>query len=287
MACKSKNLTKSLFILLFLAFPASALAVTPPIPAHPSQYVVDLAGVFDAQTRAQLNGMLNFLERRTTAQVVVLTIDSLDGEPIESFSHQTAVKWGIGQKGKDNGVLLTVAVKDHKYRIEVGYGLEGILPDSLVGSLGREYLVPNFKKGDFASGVIATVTEITKIIIAGQASGQAVEGTAPYHRETVPKKQPAMLNPLTLLLLIIFIMLLLAFLPLIRRSRQIGARGWSSDGVGDGWFAGWFAGFVINVIWAFLFRSSGGGGWSSGGGDSGGFSGGGGDFGGGGASGDW
>ena len=155
-------------ILLLWAYPALAPAVTPPIPAHPSQYVVDLAGVIDAATQARLNAMLHDLEAKTTAQVVVLTLKSLDGEPIENFSHQTAVKWGIGQKGKDNGVLLTVAVKDHKYRIEVGYGLESTLPDSLVGSIGRQYLVPNFRKGDYAGGIVAAVTEIVKIIIRRQ-----------------------------------------------------------------------------------------------------------------------
>ncbi len=141
--------------------------MTPPIPAQPPQYVVDLAGVLDAGTQDSLNARLKDLEAKTTAQVVVLTINSLDGEPIEDFSHQTAVKWGIGQKGKDNGVLITVAVKDHKYRLEVGYGLEAILPDSLVGSLGRQYLVPNFRKGDFAAGIVAAVTEIANKIAIG------------------------------------------------------------------------------------------------------------------------
>ncbi len=116
MAYKSKTFKTLLFILLLWACPALAAAVTPPIPAQPHQYVVDLAGVIDSGTQAKLNAMLHDLEAKTTAQVVVLTLKSLDGTPIEEFSHQTAVKWGIGQKGKDNGVLLTVAVKDHKYR---------------------------------------------------------------------------------------------------------------------------------------------------------------------------
>ena len=146
-----------------MASPALVEAVTPPLPAQPAQYVVDLAGVLDAGAQAQTQYQLKDLEAETTAQVVVLTLNSLEGEPIESFSHQTAVKWGIGQKGKDNGVLLTVAVKDHKYRIEVGYGLESTLPDSLVGSIGREYLVPNFRKGDYAGGIVAAVTEIINI----------------------------------------------------------------------------------------------------------------------------
>ena len=162
-------------ILLLWAYPALAPAVTPPIPAHPSQYVVDLAGVLDASTQARLNAMLHDLEAKTTAQVVVLTLKSLDGEPIENFSHQTAVQWGIGQKGKDNGVLLTVAVKDHKYRIEVGYGLESTLPDSLVGSIGRQYLVPNFRRGDYAGGIVAAVTEIANNI-SGARLGAGTSG---------------------------------------------------------------------------------------------------------------
>ena len=73
--------------------------------------------------------------------MVVLSINSLEGEPIEKFSLTTAEKWALGQKGKDNGVLITIAVQDRKYRIEVGYGLEAVLPDSLVGSIGRKCFV--------------------------------------------------------------------------------------------------------------------------------------------------
>ncbi|MCX5891243.1 MAG: TPM domain-containing protein [Deltaproteobacteria bacterium] len=259
MALKSNLLKRFLVLALFWLYPAFLPAVTPPVPAHPSQYVVDLAGVIDAPTEARLNAMLHDLEAKTTAQVVVLTIKSLDGEPIENFSHQTAVKWGIGQKGKDNGVLLTVAVKDKKYRIEVGYGLESTLPDSLVGSIGRQYLVPNFRQGDFAAGIVAAVTEITKTISGGKVGVPGTQSQPPYHWETVPKKPSKSLSPLTAILLTIFIIMLLVVIIL--------SRPWI-------WFfgGGWFSG----------------GGWSSGGGgDSGGFSGGGGDFGGGGASGDW
>ena len=162
MACNAKTCKNLLLILLLWAWPTLALGVTPPIPAQPHQYVEDLAGVMDNDTRVRLNAMLHELEVKTTAQVVVLTINSLEGEAIESFSHETAVKWGIGQKGKDNGVLLTVAVKDHKYRFEVGYGLEATLPDSLVGSLGRDYLAPNFRKGNFAMGIVTAITRWLK-----------------------------------------------------------------------------------------------------------------------------
>jgi uncharacterized protein len=267
MALNSPIFKTILITVLFWAYPLSLPAVTPPIPAQPSQYVVDLAGVIDAGTRARLNDMLKDLEAKTTAQMVVLTLNSLEGEPLESFSHQTAVKWGIGQKGKDNGVLITVAVKEHKYRIEVGYGLEGPLPDSLVGSIGRQYLVPHFRKGDYAGGIAAAVGEIAKTISRGAVGGQAGEvpggepgGTAPQ-AETPGGQQniPALL--FTIIFVIVGLGVFAFVIPrLIKRA---------SGGV---WFSG---------------GSSGGGGWSSSGGDSGGFSGGGGDFGGGGASGEW
>jgi len=260
MALKSNLLKRLLVFALFWLYPAFLPAVTPPIPAQPSQYVEDLAGVLNAETRARLNARLKDLEAATTVQVVVLTLNSLEGEPIESFSHQTAVKWGIGQKGKDNGVLITVAVKDRKYRIEVGYGLESILPDSLVGSLGREYLVLNFRKGDFAGGIVAAVTALADKISGGQVVSKADEGSPPHPATTVRQSgSPGSINPLTAVLLLIFILLIT--INIFRKARKGG---------GGGFF--WFGG--------------GGGGWSSGG-DSGGFSGGGGDFGGGGASGDW
>ncbi len=268
MACKSKPFRTLLFILLFWACPALVGAVTPPVPAQPHEYVVDLAGVLDASAKARLNAELKDLEAQTTAQVVVLTLNSLEGEPIETFSHQTAVKWGIGQKGKDNGVLLTVAVKDHKYRIEVGYGLESTLPDSLVGSIGREYLVPNFKKGDFAAGIMTAVTEIVKNIAAGKTEKAAREGELPNHGETALKKEIKTGDQIPKILFFIF----LAVLNVLFFAPRIWSRGKTKKRRGGSGF--WF------------FGGGGGGGWSSGGGDSG-FSGGGGDFGGGGASGDW
>jgi uncharacterized protein len=226
--------------------------------------VVDLAGVMDANSQARLNTMLRDLEARTTAQVVVLTLNSLEGEPIEDFSHQTAVKWGIGQKGKDNGVLLTVAVKDHKYRIEVGYGLEGYLPDSLVGSIGRQYLVPSLRQGDFAGGITAAVTEITNTISGGKGVGKTGGAAGGYHGETIPGKGMGHFN-LALILFIGFIIALLASIVF--------------SGSGGKFWLIWF-------LLQFFSGGGGGGGWSGGGGG-GGFSGGGGDFGGGGASGSW
>jgi uncharacterized protein len=151
-----------------------AHAVIPPIPSKPTQYVVDLADVIDENTELKLDAYLQELEQKTTAQVVVLTILSLEGESLEEFSISTANdKWKLGQKGKDNGVLIVISVQDKKYRFEIGYGLEGILPDSFVGSIGRKFLVPYFQKGDYSTGIYKT----TLAVINKIASAKGVEIT--------------------------------------------------------------------------------------------------------------
>src|SRR5208283_4772764 len=134
-----KKFTIAAFVFL-LAVVFNAFASTPQPPEIPRDYVVDLAGVVGSDAKNRLNASLQELEQKTTSQVLVLTVQSLDGESIEDFAFTTKEKWKLGQKGKDNGVLIVVAVRDRKYRIEVGYGLESVLPDSLVGTIGREYL---------------------------------------------------------------------------------------------------------------------------------------------------
>jgi uncharacterized protein len=162
-----KLIHKIFFFISFLTLISitTSYAVQPPIPRTPSRYVEDLAGIITDSIELQLNGHLQELEQKTTVQMVVLTIKSLEGESLEDLSIEIAHnKWKLGQKGKDNGVLLFVAVQDKKYRFEIGYGLEGILPDSLVGSIGRTYLVPYFRKGDYSTGIftasLAVISEI-------------------------------------------------------------------------------------------------------------------------------
>ncbi len=261
-----------LSLVIFFWFPQFSLAVSPPIPAQPAQRVMDLAGIIDPATRARLNARLKELEEKTTAQVVVLTLRSLEGESLEEFSHRTAVQWKIGQKGKDNGVLITVALVERKYRIEVGYGLEAVLPDSLVGSIGRERLAPHFRKGDYAGGISDAVAGIAQIIESGAQTPPGQSGRSPATSDTEATDWTIFLWvailpflwTLSLFLAIVFIFVLLwVVIKSMSRSRP-GASG------GGFWWGG-----------------SGGGGFGGGGGGDGGFSGGGGDFGGGGASGDW
>ncbi|MDA8388763.1 MAG: TPM domain-containing protein, partial [Nitrospiraceae bacterium] len=182
------------FALLF--FILSALLVLAPakkgfadtkfnLPAVPANYVVDLAGIINPAARQRLDGYLQELETKTTAQVIVLTVPDLNGQPIDDFSLSVAEKWKLGQKGKDNGALLLVALKERQYRFEIGYGLEGTLPDSYVGTLGREYLVPNFKRGDYSDGIELAVSAIVqkiagdaKVRISGLANAPAPLQTA-------------------------------------------------------------------------------------------------------------
>lgn len=164
-----KLTSKLAFIILLLAIiiTASSFAVQPPIPDKPFNHVVDLAGIIDENVEAGLNRYLLELEQKTTAQMIVLTITSLDGESIEDVSLSIAHdRWKLGQKGRDNGALLLVSLNDRKYRFEIGYGLEGVLPDSLVGSVGREYLVPYFRKGDYSSGIAAAALAVINEIAA-------------------------------------------------------------------------------------------------------------------------
>ena len=165
-----------MLLLILVLFSTSALsfAATPEPPAAPPDYVVDLAGIISGDMQRRLNGYLRELEQKTTAQMVILTVQSLDGEDMEGFSLRIAEKWKLGQKGKDNGVLLTVALKDRKYRFEIGYGLEQLLPDSLVGSLGRQYIVPNFKRGDYGSGIYGSTLVIVRTI--AEHEGVAISG---------------------------------------------------------------------------------------------------------------
>ncbi len=136
---------------------ASAAAASLP---RPSRFVEDRANVIDAQTEQRLLGRLQELEQKTTAQFIVLTVDTTGGVPIEQYALGLAESWKLGQKGKDNGLLLVVAVKDRKYDFETGYGMEEPLPDSFLGTVGRNQLVPHFKRGDYSRGIEEAVTTV-------------------------------------------------------------------------------------------------------------------------------
>ena len=111
-----------------------------------------------------LESQLAQLERDTGHQVAVLTVPTLDGEDIEGFSIRVAENWKIGKKGYDNGAILVVAIKDRRLRLEVGYGLEGILPDAIAKRVTADYIVPHFRQQDYAGGIVAGIAAVDKII---------------------------------------------------------------------------------------------------------------------------
>jgi uncharacterized protein len=281
-----------LFLCLLLV-PAPAWALDVPMLTG---RVVDLAHVLPAPTVEALTARLKTHEDSTSNQISVLVLPSLEGEPLESFSHRVATTWKLGQKGTDNGVLLLVAMKERKIRIEVGYGLEGTLTDARSAQIIRNEIVPRFRAGDVPGGVTAGVDAILKMIegtyqvsdkaapgldsdIMGQVVMAVIVGLVvglgfmSVHRLLgpvagtglsvllAPWLVPALITGGITLLLLIFL-----------GAAGAGGRGRGRHG-GDDWV--WYS------------SRSGGWGGSSFGNDSGGFGGGGGDFGGGGASGNW
>jgi len=250
------------FLLLCLvAFPATGLAVTPPIPASPPGQVIDLAGIIDSSQKEQLSRILHELEQKTSVQMVILTLTSLDGEDINTVSLRTAEQWQLGHKDKDNGLLFTVAVKDRRYRLETGYGLESMLPDSLLGTIGRQILVPYFKQGSYSMGIAAATGAIVDIL----AKHYQVEING---RDQLPRTRQQKTSPAASLMVLLLMLLLFAITAMAQRRnrRSAGRRGGAPIIFPMGW---------------------GSGGGFGGGGFGGGFGGGGGGFGGGGVSGGW
>ena len=235
-----------LVVLLQLVSFSTLMAI--PVPAL-SGRVNDYASMISAPVRADIEAKLQQLEVAESTQIVILTVPSLQGDPVEDFSIRVAEAWKIGHKGSDNGVLLIVSRDDHKVRIEVGYGLEGKLTDLLTGRIINGEIVPAFKAGKFDAGFTSGVASL---IAAVHGEYKAVP------KETKNSNKPSF-PLLTIILLVIY------FISQIFRGHRGGGT-MANGGLGGGFY---------------------GGGGNFGGGGGGGFGGGGGGFGGGGASGDW
>ena len=292
-----KLLSRIVTIILMIGFgifgtftPCRAVAV-PPLKG----YINDYANMMSPETRARLEQEIRAFERTDSTQIAILTVPSTEGDPIEDFSIRVAEKWKIGQKGKDNGIILVVAEKDRKLRIEVGRGLEGKLTDLMAGRIIDLAIKPRFKRGDYNGGFTAGVHAM-------------IDATRGEFKAEPPKRNTKKGSQGALFPLLIFGGAILFVFG--RISKVIGG---ATGAVGLP-LAGHFllgtpvlttillgvAGLLIGIFLPLFLGGRGfgggggpwiGGGWSSGGysggGDSGGFDPGGGDFGGGGASGDW
>jgi len=227
--------------------------------------ITDQAGLLSADDYTAIQAELAALEQKSTDQVAVVTVKSLEGYPIEDYGYQLGRKWGIGQKGKDNGILLIVAPNERKVRIEVGRGLEPVMTDAMSNLIVQNAILPEFRRGDFSAGIRAGVRDIKDVLL-----GDAVEV------EQRAKRQGESLDFWSVVLIIFWICVVLfvlfAVVQSIRNAPQAVSgqrRRGSSPGpivIPGGWGGGWSGG-----------DSGGGGGWSGGGGD----------FGGGGSSGSW
>src|SRR3989338_6827643 len=149
-----------LISLLIPAIQADALD----IPQRPQGYVSHYARVLSPRAKAVLEDTLSRFESDTTNQIVVATFESLEGEDLEGFSIRLAERWKLGQTGKDNGVIVLVFKNDRRVRIEVGYGLEGVLTDALCVIIIRNEIVPHFKKGDYDSGILSGIGAVIKAV---------------------------------------------------------------------------------------------------------------------------
>jgi uncharacterized protein len=152
-----------LVALAWICLTWAAAAQTLTFPALTGR-VVDQAGLLDAADRAALTDTLASLEAKTTDQLVIVTLKSLQGTSIEDYGYQLGRRWQIGQKGKNNGALLIVAVTERKVRIEVGYGLEGTLTDALTKYIIETSILPRFKAGDFPGGVKRGAEQIVQLL---------------------------------------------------------------------------------------------------------------------------
>jgi uncharacterized protein len=258
MQSKLKNM---LFLFLFVPFSLMALNI-PPLEGR----VNDRAGIFSSTQTRELEQYLTALESESSVQMAILTIPSLKGEDLEGFSIRVADEWKLGQEGKDNGVLLLLAVEDRKVRLDVGYGLEGSLTDAKSGYIVREIMIPYFSKGDFAGGIMAASSAVAGVVTGGKDI--SVEA---LHKSTQGEQQSSRRSVPVNLLVILFILFFNSFGRMGRRGR-----------------GGLFQALFLGSLLGSTRRSSGSGGF--GGGSSfggGGFGGGGGGFGGGGASGGW
>ncbi|MBN8576116.1 MAG: TPM domain-containing protein [Cytophagales bacterium] len=153
---------RTLFFLLLVV--GSGALAQKPVPELWGVRVHDDARVLTHETVETLEAQLKAYEDSTSNQIAILTIASLEGEPIETYSLRVAENWKLGKKEKDNGVLLLIAVDDHEMRIEVGQGLEGALTDALCNRIIRNEMAPAFRRADFDSGVTAAINAITKAI---------------------------------------------------------------------------------------------------------------------------
>lgn len=257
--------------LLAIAFFANGVAYAAPTFPPLTGRVVDNANIIPAEVETQLDAKLAQIETESSDQIVVVTLPSLQGYEIEEYGYRLGREWAIGQKKLNNGLLLIVAPNERKVRIEIGYGLEGVMPDGLSAQIIQDDILPRFKAGDMPGGIVAGVDGIDKVLRASPEERAERLAKAPPRPQTSGDHEGIPIVFIIFMLVWIFLMISQSRRSRFRRRRHSGIdilpiilNDWDDDDKGGGGFFG------------------GGGGFGGGG-----FGGGGGSFGGGGSSGSW
>ncbi|MBI3560532.1 MAG: TPM domain-containing protein [Gammaproteobacteria bacterium] len=231
--------------------------------------IVDQASLLSPTQITQLTEALAQHEQQTTQQVVVATVTNLQGLPIEDYGYQLGRHWGIGQKDKNNGVILLVAPQERKVRIEVGYGLEGQLTDAVATQIIQQTILPNFKRGNMADGIVQGAQAILLVLGSDQTASGAASELSSGHRFASAEFYPVLIEFVEVFGLVILAIVVI-FILFYFKEKSFPQRGGGSSS-----------------HWSSSASSRSSNSSSSSSSSSSGYSGGGGSFGGGGSSGSW
>ena len=254
-------LTRMVLGLVLFILPVPGVAAG--MPARPAGYVNDYAGLLSPADESRISALAGQLENKTSAQLAVVTVRSTAPQTIESYAVELFEKWGIGQRGKDNGVLLLMAAQDRKVRIEVGYGLEGVLTDAMSSNIIQQFLVPAFRAGKYSEGLYQGSLAIASLV--AEDAGVSINPDQQAIASRARQKPSALASFINFIFTLLFFILIvgsrspLLWLLLFPGGHRRGGY-WYGSGLGGGsrgGFSGGFGGF--------------GGGLSGGGGASGGW----------------
>jgi len=246
---------KSFFVVLLLAAAVLSAGASDELlnRLQPRGAVSDFASVMSASEEQELTSLITELQQKTGAQIAVVTLSSLEGGEIDDFTVRLFERWGVGQKGKDNGVMFLAAMRDRKMRIEVGYGLEGAIPDATAGGIRRDIITPYFKAGKPGRGIVLGVAALSQEI--AKEYGVTLAGGARYQPAQSNRARKG--NPIVGLIFAIFFILFAIRHPQLALLLLLSGMRGGGGGRSGGGFGGGGGGF--------------GGGMSGGGGSSGGW----------------
>ncbi len=239
-----KNHSKSAALILFPFL--LLLAVSPGLCQdefpRPRGVVNDFASVISPKHEAAIENLSREVFQKTGTAIVVATITSLEGDAIEEYANRLYEAWGIGKKGEDKGVLILLAAKERRVRAETGYGVEGILPDGLVGQIIDERIVPFFTQGDYGGGFLSGVSAIAQIV--AKDAGVTLQGKArSAPPRAVQSRRGGLGSRILSFLFMIFVFLLVMRNPFLLPFLLLGGMGGRRAGGFGGSFGGFGGGF--------------------------------------------